>query len=53
MFFVFILIVASILFNKVYIFQTHDYFKEIRKGSIYDLIMYSLPFAVAFAVDPH
>jgi hypothetical protein len=33
-FFLVVIGVATVLFRKVYIFQTHPFFEEIRKGNI-------------------
>jgi hypothetical protein len=46
--FVAISVVAAILFNKVYIFQTHDYFKDIRCGNFLEMLMYGIPDGVLF-----
>jgi len=43
-------VIASILVKKLYDFQTLDFFREVRKGSIWDLIIYGFPFAVIFTV---
>jgi hypothetical protein len=45
-------IVGSILMNKVYIFQTHPHFDNIRQGNISEMITYGLPYAFVFTVPP-
>jgi hypothetical protein len=49
-FFVLILIVGALLFQKVYIFQTNPHFDDIKVGSVTDMLIYGLPFAVVFSV---
>jgi hypothetical protein len=50
---IFILLLVSVVMNKVYIFQTHDSFKDIRLGNISEMLIYGLLFAVVFSVkDP-
>jgi len=45
-----VLIVAVILFQKVYVFQTHPHFENTRKGNITEMLMYGLPYAFVFSV---
>jgi hypothetical protein len=45
-----ILALVSVVMSKLYVFQTHEYFKDVRLGSIYDFLMFSLPFAAVFTV---
>lgn len=42
---------SAFLLEKVYKFQTLPEFADIRKGSIYDLLIFALPFALAFIVQ--
>jgi hypothetical protein len=49
-FFVVVLVVAALLFRKVYIFQTHDHFASVREGNVTEMLLYGLPFAVLFTV---
>jgi hypothetical protein len=39
-----------VLLNKIYNYQTLEYFQNIRNGSVQDLIIYGLPFALLFSV---
>ena len=41
---------VGVVMSKVYIFQTDPTFKDIRLGSVSDLLIYGLPFAFAFSV---
>jgi hypothetical protein len=43
-------IIAAVLFQKVYIFQTHDYFKDIRCGNLLEMLMYGIPYGIIFTV---
>lgn len=45
-----ILALVSVVMSKLYVFQTHQYFKDVRLGSIYDFLVFSLPFAAVFTV---
>lgn len=45
-----ILALVGVVMSKVYIFQTDASFKDIRLGSITDLLIYGLPFAFVFSV---
>lgn len=45
-----ILIVGALLFQKVYIFQTNPHFDDIKVGSVTDMLIYGLPFAVVFSL---
>jgi hypothetical protein len=49
--FILITIISAILINKIYQYQTYAMFETVRKGTIMDLIMYSLPFAVLFVLS--
>ena len=45
-----VLIVGAILFQKVYTFQTNPHFDDIKAGTVTDMLIYGLPFAVVFSV---
>jgi hypothetical protein len=45
--------VAAVLFKKVYEYQTLPLYETIRKGSIRDLLIYSLPVMVVFTAIDH
>ena len=49
--FVCVLALAAWIMKRVYIFQTHEHFEDIRIGSVMDFLKYSLPFSVAFTVN--
>lgn len=51
--FVFITIVSAILFNKIYLFQTHQYYQNLKKGNIFELFMYGIPVGVIFIYLEH
>jgi hypothetical protein len=40
-----------VLFKKLYIFQTDDYFLNIRKGNISEMLIYGIPYAFIFSVN--
>ena len=42
---------SAFLLKKVYLYQTLPEFENHRKGSIYDLLFFGLPFAAAFTVN--
>jgi hypothetical protein len=46
--FVIVTILSAILFNKIYLFQTLEYFQGIRKGNITELIFFGVPFGALF-----
>jgi len=50
--FVGIVVLSAILVKKLYIFQTHEYFSDIEKGSAWDFLFYSIPFAILYTVKP-
>jgi len=37
-----------LLLNNVYIYQTDPLYENIRKGNIFELLGYGIPFAIAF-----
>ena len=45
-----ILALAAVVMNKVYVFQTHPAFDDLRYGVLSDFLLYSLPFAAVFTV---
>jgi hypothetical protein len=45
-----VLALVSIVMKKVYIFQTHDYFKDIRMGSFWEITVFGSLFAIVFSV---
>ncbi len=45
-----VLALAVLLFQKVYVFQTHPQFETIKEGSMNEILIYGLPFAVVFSV---
>jgi len=43
-------IFSAVLLHKVYLFQTLPEFDGVRKGTVNDILYYSIPFGVAFTV---
>ena len=50
MFFFILLALVAFVINKVVIFQTHDSFKDVRRGAPIDFLFYSLPAGIIFGV---
>lgn len=50
MLFLVVSIFMLVLSNKIYLFHTMPEFKSTKKGSLFDLLKYSIPFAVAYIV---
>lgn len=46
--FVFISIASAILLHKVYLYQTSPNLASIRKGSLFELVIYGIPFGALF-----
>jgi hypothetical protein len=43
-------IFSAVLLRKVYLFQILPEFDGVRKGTVSDILYYSIPFGVAFTV---
>ena len=49
--FLFISIASAVLINKIYIYQTSDFFTNIKKGTLSELLCYGIPFGILFVLS--